>query len=101
MSVSLSKGGTFRAAQGVSWVAQGNGVRVLDEVSRRSEVLSYPEAAVWDMACRGRDGAYISANLRWIVGDERRVSEDEVHACLSRWLQAGLLAPGDAAGGLD
>ncbi|HOB99391.1 MAG TPA: hypothetical protein PKM43_11675 [Verrucomicrobiota bacterium] len=78
-------------------MAQGNGILVVDEVARGSVLLAYPAAAVWDMACRGRDRAHIAASLRWIMGNEHKVVGDVVRECLNSWILDGLLEPADPA----
>ena len=87
----------YRAARGVSWVTHDNGILIIDEVARRSELLAYPEAAVWDMACRGHDTAYIEINLRWIMGNDWMPDNDIVRENLGRWVKDVLLEPDNSS----
>ena len=91
MSAQRHETKTYRAARGVGWVARGNGILIIDEVARRSEMLVYPDAAVWDMACRGHGRASIRTGLRWIMGDDRMPDDDVALENLDRWVRDGLL----------
>ena len=93
MSSERSEAKTYRASRGVCWLSQGNGILIIDEVARRSYLLAYPEAAIWDMICRGHCVASIKAGLRWIMGDEFIPDSGIVRENLSRWVREGLLNP--------
>ena len=99
MSAERREAKKYRTASGVSWIAQDDGILIVDEVARRSETLDYPEAAVWDMACRGHDLASIETALRWIMGDAGEdsgasMSGDNIaREILERWVREGLLYP--------
>ncbi|MDR1728322.1 MAG: hypothetical protein LBT74_10445 [Acidobacteriota bacterium] len=83
----------YRAARGVAWAARGDGILVIDEVARRSETLAYPDAAVWDLACRGRSCAAVEDSLRLIVGGDGGADGYSVRERLERWVEEGWLEP--------
>jgi len=97
MNAERQKAKTYRAAPGVCWAAQGNGILIIDEVARHSELLAYPDAAVWDMACRGHGIASIMAGIRWIMGDDWIQDCGAISESLDRWVRDGLLEPINSA----
>lgn len=82
----------YRPCAGVSWLVQGAGVLVIDEVARRSLMLAYPEAAVWELLLRGHDARQAGAMLRWIVGDSEQEAHSHVERYVQEWSKAGLIA---------
>jgi len=81
----------YRPCAGVSWLVQGAGVLVIDEMARRSLMLAYPEAAVWELLLRGHDARHAGAMLRWIVGDSEQEAHSHVGRCVQEWSKAGLI----------
>jgi hypothetical protein len=75
----------------LSWVVEGRGVRVLDEVARHAETLDYPAAALWELLLRGHDSGEAAAMLSWISGVPVEQARDEVAGCVRRWRVAGWL----------
>ena len=85
----------FRLAAGVSWVVQEAGVLVIDELARRSVLLSYPQAAVWDLLARGCDRRCAAGMLRWILAVDAPEADGQVKRCLEEWIEAGWMEPVD------
>jgi len=74
-----------RVAQGVSWFVEEHGVLIIDELSRDSVRLSYPEAAVWDLLVRGSSTLRTASLLREgfaLTESEARIL---VENCVRQW----------------
>jgi hypothetical protein len=83
----------FAAAPGLSWVVERDGVRLMDDLARRTEVLRYPEAAVWELLTGGHDVAAAARQLQWILAVPLAEAEACVQRSLEAWLAAGWLTP--------
>ena len=60
---------------------------------RRCE-LSYPEAAVWDLATRRRSEETLCSMVELVAEISSQEAETLVDSCLARWLAAGWLTDG-------
>jgi len=81
----------YRAAPGIRWLVEEHGVLVIDELARRSEVLSYPEAAAWELLQRGHSLPETVRMFRHIAGVTDQQAQTSVEQCIDRWRQAGWL----------
>jgi hypothetical protein len=82
---------TYGASVGMSWVVQAHGVRVSDELARRSETLDYPEAAIWELLLRGHSVREAGAALQWILEVPADQAQGLVARCVREWTGAGWL----------
>jgi hypothetical protein len=57
----------FQPASDVRYAVEANGIRLIDTRSGATHILTYPQAAVWDMATRGCDLAQIIAVVQVIA----------------------------------
>jgi len=81
----------YRAAPGVRWVVEGQGVVVIDELARRSEELSYPEAAVWELLLSGHTVPETISMVKHIAGFTDGSARTCVTQCIDLWCKAGWL----------
>jgi len=79
------------AAPGIRWLVEEYGVLVIDELARRSEALSYPEAAVWELLLRGHSLPETVRMFSHIAGVTDEQAQTSVERCIDRWRQAGWL----------
>ena len=89
----------YQAAVGISWVVQNRGVQVIDEIARRSETLTYPQAAVWELILRGRDPAGAACMTQWIAGIAVEEAQALVARCIGEWTEAGWIQRTDIGNG--
>lgn len=80
---------TYYLSPGIIWIVQYRGVEVVDELSRQSETLFYPEAAIWDLLCRGHCQNKVSIMLTFILDVLEKETKELTEQCISRWLKAG------------
>jgi len=85
-------------AEGVTWLVEEHGILVIDELSRRSQLLQYPEAAVWDLLVRGHGTRRAATLLRWILAIPEPTAETLIKNCLQEWSDAGWLCESDQEG---
>ena len=78
-------------AEGMAWFVEEDGVLVIDELSRCSRRLSYPEAAVWDLLVRGHGTRRAASLLRDGFAFTEPEAEALVANCLREWSVAGWL----------
>lgn len=81
----------WQAAWPVAWVVEPHGVALVHLANGRCRDLSYPEAAVWDLAVQGRSRETICSMLELIAGIGPREAATLVDSCLAQWLAAGWL----------
>jgi hypothetical protein len=75
----------------VAWVVEPYGVVLIHVANGRRRELFYPEAAVWDLAARGRSRETMRSMLELIAGTGPSEAETLVDSCLAQWLAAGWL----------
>jgi hypothetical protein len=78
-----------RLSPGITWIVRDRGVLVVDELARRSETLSYPEAAVWELLCRGHCLSRVVAMLIAILGVAEEEAQECTERCVHEWLEEG------------
>jgi hypothetical protein len=87
-----------RLAEGMIWFVEEHGVLVIDELSRCSRLLSYPEAAVWDLLVRGFSARRAAMLLHGVFALSESAAEVLVTNCLREWSDAGWLNVSDLEG---
>lgn len=85
-----------RASAGVSWVVQDRGVLVIDELARRSVLLTAPESAAWELLLRGHTVRRVGTMLRWVMGVSEKEARARMEQCLHAWTAAGWITASDA-----
>jgi hypothetical protein len=81
----------YCVAPGIRWIVEERGVRIIDELARRSEALGYPEAAVWELLLRGHSLPETVRMVRHIAGVTGAQAQMSVERCIDRWCKAGWL----------
>jgi hypothetical protein len=79
----------YRSSPGISWIVQDHGVQVIDELARRSQILLYPEAVIWELLLRGHTLQNATAMLGWILGITVAEAHKHIERCAHEWLGAG------------
>jgi hypothetical protein len=79
----------YRLSPGITWIVLDRGVLVIDELARRSETLSYPEAAVWELLCRGHCLSRVVAMLIVILGVAEEKAQEYAERYVHEWLGEG------------
>ena len=80
---------SYRLSPGITWIVQKSGVLVIDERSRDSEKLNYPDAIVWELLCRGHSPAKAANMLGFILGVTAQKAQEHIELCIREWLDAG------------
>jgi hypothetical protein len=93
--MSMDAGRKMRCAEQVAWVVEPHGIVLIHLARGRRLELSYPEAAVWDLASRGRSEETIRFLLGLIAGIGPREARTLVDSCLDQWLAEGWLETGE------
>jgi hypothetical protein len=81
---------TLRVADGVGW-SVGRASLILTDGKGHVRTLRYPEAAVWDLFCRGYAFDKVVALTKHIAGLEPAGAEQLVRTCIETWCAAELL----------
>lgn len=81
---------TFRIAAGVGW-SVGRANLTLTDGRGHVRTLGYPEAAVWDLLCRGYAFEKVVAMTTHIAELDHHSAEQLVRGSMESWQQAGLL----------
>jgi hypothetical protein len=79
----------YRSSPGISWIVQVHGVQVIDELARRSQILLYPEAVIWELLLRGHTLQNSADMLRWILGTTVAEAHKHIERCAHEWLGTG------------
>ena len=90
--MTVDAGRKIRCDGQVAWVVEPHGVVLSHLAHGRRRELGYPEAAVWDLAARGRSVETIGPMLELIAGIGPREARTLVDSCLDQWLAEGWLA---------
>ncbi|MDR2801243.1 MAG: hypothetical protein LBB52_08295 [Desulfovibrio sp.] len=83
-----------RCAGHVTWIVEPHGVVLINSTQGLRRELAYPEAAVWDLATRGRSEETIRSMLELIAGIGPRQARELVGSCLDQWAEEGWLKTG-------
>jgi len=87
-----------RPARHVAWAVETKGVFVLDRATGTATFLSYPEAAIWDLAVRGETGDLIAGELSLIASLQPEESRKLVAETLERFRSEGFLVEEESHG---
>jgi hypothetical protein len=79
----------YACAANVVWTVEHRGVRLLNRASGGTQVVPYPQAAVWDLACR--NAPHISEKMAHITGLLPAEAERLVAETLEQWVRDGFI----------
>lgn len=79
----------YHLSPGVTWIVRDPGVLVIDELARCAETLSYPEAAVWELLCRGHRWDKVISLLTAVLGVAEEEARARAERCLHEWQTKG------------
>jgi len=85
---------TGRVDARTAWVVEPRGVALIHLAHGRRRELACPEAAIWDLAVRGRTRDDIRSMMEVIAGIGPHEAQTLVDSCLAQWLEEGWLIPG-------
>ncbi len=77
---------------GIAWTVDRRGVRLVNLASGASQTLTYPAAAIWDLACR--NSSSIAEKVAIIAGLPLPDAERLTAETLNVWVRDGFLAEG-------
>jgi hypothetical protein len=80
---------SFRLAGAVMWMVEGSGVAVINLDSGLAAQIGYPQAAVWDMFCRGSAGLVEKTAV--VAGISVSEAERMIAEAAERWCVDGLI----------
>ncbi len=70
---------------------------VIDELARRAETLSYPQAAVWELLCGGHRLSKVIAMLAAVLGGTEEEARECTERCVQKWLTEGWMTAAPSA----
>jgi hypothetical protein len=79
----------YGCAPNVVWSIERRGVRLLNTASRASQMISYPQAAIWDLVCR--NVPRIPEKMAAIAGLPPAEADSLVSEALEQWVRDGFL----------
>jgi hypothetical protein len=82
----------YHCAPNVVWSVERRGVRLLNIASRASQMIFYPQAAIWDMVCR--DVPRIPEKMADIAGLPPAEADALVSEAVEQWVRDGSLLEG-------
>ena len=88
----------YAAASGVAWSVERRGVLVFGADGRGGRMLSYPQAAVWDLVVRGNTMDKVSEQLSAIAAVSEEAAKQIARVAVAQWREQGLLVEGGARG---
>jgi hypothetical protein len=75
----------------VQWAVEQRGILLIDTRSGRQCMLTYPQAAVWDLLSRGHDVPAVIDLITAIASLDLEAAAKLVHDCLEAWVRRGFL----------
>ncbi len=82
----------------IKWSIESRGIFLINTVSKKSQFLDYPQAALWDLLSRGYPYDQIITMLSAILSKDKEGVKTIVQISIEEWLQNGFLLGGNNDG---
>lgn len=82
----------YRPASSVKWSVNRQGIQLVNFETRNCAYLAYPEAAIWDLTCRGDSEDRLVTKISIIASISAADAQQLIVETIQHWVKIGFMA---------